>query len=137
MSILERDLTPEVSALKTALEEAANEHKWETELLVCLWLEGEEPEETLREARAAQDSTGRLIDELGKLERHMRYRLAQACAAKKKAEDLEENVLDIYPELRLTGDASEDSSGPTARGESTDGATYTCTGEVDQDESHG
>ena len=100
MSILERDLTPEIGALKTALEEAAHEHKSETELLVCLWLEGEEPEKTLREAREAQDATQRLVDELGKLESHVRYRLTQARAAKEKAEDLEENVLDIYPELK-------------------------------------
>ena len=112
MSILERDLSPEASALKTALEEAAHEHRSETELLVCLWLEGEEPEETLRQAKAAQEATQRHIEDLGKLERHVRYWLAEAHAAKKKAEDLDENVLDIYPELRYTGDASEDGSGP-------------------------
>ena len=112
MSILERDLSPEASALKTALEEAAHEHRSETELLVCLWLEGEEPEKTLREAREAREATQRLIDELGELERRLRSQLAQARYTRKTAGDLEENVLDIYPELRHTGDASEDGSGP-------------------------
>lgn len=98
--ILERDLAPETGALGTALGEAAHENRSETELLVCRWLEGEEPEETLREARGARDATQRHIDALCALEREVRRRLVQARAANKTALQLEENVLELYPELR-------------------------------------
>ena len=99
MSIVERDLTLEANALKATINEATDEHRWEIEYQVCLWLEGEEPEETLREARETQEATQRLVNDLERLEREVRSRLVQARAAKKKACDLEENVLDISPEL--------------------------------------